>query len=137
MVQRDDVNQFANLRIVLIEDEALVVMLLEDMLSELGCHVIGTAAHLNDAVQLAGSADADLAILDVNLDGQEAYAVAERLAARDIPFVFATGYGRQGLRAGFGNRPTLQKPFRMEDLRRVISEAIFGADRSRAGESGS
>jgi CheY-like chemotaxis protein len=137
MAQRDGVNQFANLRIALIEDEALVVMLLEDMLSELGCHVVGTAAHLNEAIQLADSTDADVAILDVNLDGHEAYAVAERLAAREIPFVFATGYGRQGLRAGFGNRPTLQKPFRIEDLRRVISEALFGADRSRAGEIGS
>jgi CheY-like chemotaxis protein len=137
MAQRDGVNQFANLRIALIEDEALVVMLLEDMLSELGCHVVGTAAHLSEAIQLADSTDADVAILDVNLDGHEAYAVAERLAARDIPFVFATGYGRQGLRAGFGNRPTLQKPFRIEDLRRVISEALFGADRSRAGEIGS
>lgn len=137
MAQIDGVNQFANLRIALIEDEALVLMLLEDMLSELGCHVVETAAHLNDAIQLAGSTNADLAILDVNLDGQEAYAVAERLAARDIPFVFATGYGRQGLRAPFGNRPTLQKPFRIEDLRQAISEAIFGADHSRAGESGS
>lgn len=130
MVTRNSVEPFANLRVVLIEDEALVVMLLEDMLSELGCLVTGMAAHIDEALQLAASTDADLAILDVNLDGEEAYAVAERLAARDIPFVFATGYGRHGLRGGFENRPTLQKPFRLEDLRRVILEATAGGSRS-------
>ena len=131
MSQRNDEHQFASLRVVLIEDEALVVMLLEDMLAELGCRVIGMAAHLAEATQLADSTDADLAILDVNLDGQEAYTVAERLAARDIRFIFATGYGRHGLRAGFANRPALQKPFRLEDLRRAISEAMCGMDDAR------
>jgi CheY-like chemotaxis protein len=135
MLQMDNVKHFSSLRVMLIEDEALVVMLLEDMLSELGCRVIGIAAHLREAIQLAGSTDADLAILDVNLDGHEAYAVAEQLASRDIPFIVATGYDRHGLRAGFGNRPTLQKPFRLEDLRRVISEAIAGTNGSRADGS--
>ena len=128
MSQRETAKALADIRVALIEDEALVVMLLEDMLSELGCQVIGIASHLNEAVQLAGCTDADVAIVDVNLGGQDAYAVAERLAARDIPFVFATGYGREGLRAGFAGQPTLQKPFRLEDLRRVISEAVFGPE---------
>ena len=128
MSHREDAERLGGLRVVLIEDEALVVMLLEDMLSELGCQVIGIAAHLNEAIQLAGCTDADVAIVDVNLGGQDAYAVAERLAALDIPFVFATGFGREGLRAGFAGQPTLQKPFRLEDLRRVISEAVFGPE---------
>ena len=128
MSHREDAERLGGLRVVLIEDEALVVMLLEDMLSELGCQVIGIAAHLNEAIQLAGCTDADVAIVDVNLGGQDAYGVAERLAARDIPFVFATGYGREGLRADFAGQPTLQKPFRLEDLRRVISEAVFGPE---------
>ena len=128
MSHREDAERLGGLRVVLIEDEALVVMLLEDMLSELGCQVVGIAAHLNEAIQLADCTDADVAIVDVNLGGQDAYAVAERLAARDIPFIFATGYGRQGLRSGFANQPTLQKPFRLEDLRRVISETTLGAE---------
>lgn len=138
MSQREDAKPLADIRVVLIEDEALVIMLLEDMLSELGCRVVGVAAHLDEAVQLAGCTDADVAIVDVNLAGQDAYAVAERLAERDIPFIFATGYGRQGLRAGFAGQPTLQKPFRLEDLRRVISETMFGAeqDPSRHSSSG-
>jgi two-component SAPR family response regulator len=113
-----------NLRVIIIEDEALVVMLLEDMLAEIGCRVVGLASHLDQAIELAGSADADLAILDVNLDGQEAYPVAERLSARGMPFVFATGYGRPATGHGLGERPALQKPFRLEDLRRVIAEAM-------------
>jgi CheY-like chemotaxis protein len=133
LMQKDDeAGAWPNLRVIIIEDEALVVMLLEDMLTQIGCQVVGLASHLDKAVELAGSADADLAILDVNLDGQQAYPVAERLAARGVPFVFATGYGRHGMRHGFGDRPALQKPFRLEDLRRVIAEAMCGAE---GGES--
>jgi DNA-binding response OmpR family regulator len=125
MQKDDEAGAWPNLRVIIIEDEALVVMLLEDMLTQIGCRVVGLASHLDKAVELAGSADADLAILDVNLDGQQAYPVAERLAARGVPFVFATGYGRGH---GFGDRPALQKPFRLEDLRRVIAEAMCGAE---------
>jgi CheY-like chemotaxis protein len=128
MQKDDEAGAWPNLRVIIIEDEALVVMLLEDMLTQIGCQVVGLASHLDKAVELAGSADADLAILDVNLDGQQAYPVAERLAARGLPFVFATGYGRHGMQHGFGDRPALQKPFRLEDLRRVIAEAMCGAE---------
>jgi CheY-like chemotaxis protein len=126
MEKDDEAGAWRNLRVIIIEDEALVVMLLEDMLAEIGCRVVGLASHLDQAIELAGSADADLAILDVNLDGQEAYPVAERLSARGMPFVFATGYGPPETRHGLGDRPTLQKPFRLEDLRRVIAEAMRG-----------
>lgn len=117
-----------SLRVIVIEDEALVIMLLEDMLAQLGCQVVGLASHLDQAIELVTSADADLAILDVNLDGREAYPVAERLSARGIPFVFATGYGRSRMQHDLGERPALQKPFRLEDLRRVIAEAMGGAE---------
>lgn len=122
-----DASSATGLRVVVVEDEALVIMLLEDMLTELGCHIVGLASHVEEAIKLAGSAEADLAILDLNLDGTDAYAVAEQLVARGIPFIFATGYGPTGIRADFGARPTLQKPFRMEDLRRAIVAATSGA----------
>jgi CheY-like chemotaxis protein len=126
MQKYDEGGQWPNLRVIVIEDEALVIMLLEDMLAQLGCQVVGLASHLDKAIELAASADADLAILDVNLDGQDAYPVAERLSARGIPFVFATGYGRSRMQQDLGERPALQKPFRLEDLRRVITEALCG-----------
>lgn len=128
MQKNNEVAEWSNLRVIVIEDEALVIMLLEDMLAQLGCQVVGVASHLDQAIELATSANADLAILDVNLDGQEAYPVAERLLSRGMPFVFATGYGRSGMQHGLAERPALQKPFRLEDLRRVIAEAMCGAE---------
>ena len=130
MQKDDEAGAWRNLRVIIIEDEALVVMLLEDMLAEIGCRVVGLASHLDQAIDLASSADADFAILDVNLDGQEAYPVAERLSARGMPFVFATGYGHPGMRYGLDQRPALQKPFRLEDLRRAIAEAMGGEGKS-------
>jgi CheY-like chemotaxis protein len=132
MQKDNEAGSSPKLRVIIIEDEALVVMLLEDMLTQIGCQVVGLASHLDEALELAGSANADLAILDINLDGKQAYPVAQRLATRGIPFVFATGYGRHGLRHGLGDRPALQKPFRLDDLRRAIAEAMHGAE---AGKS--
>ena len=68
----------------------------------------------------------DLALLDVNLNGKETYPVAEALAAREIPLVFVTGYGKGILRALYCDRPTLQKPFRREDLRELVAK-VCGA----------
>lgn len=111
-----------SLRILLVEDEMLVAMLLEDMLTESGHTVIGPVAKLDQAVEAARNESIDLAILDVNLQGHEVFPVAEALAARQIPFVFSTGYGAGGLPEAWRQRPTLQKPFRRDDLYRVIGE---------------
>jgi CheY-like chemotaxis protein len=109
------------LRVLLVEDEIMVALLLEDMLGELGHTVVGPVARLDKALEMARSEKFHLAFLDVNLDGEQVYPVAEALAARGIPFVFVTGYGREGLRAPFGDRPTLQKPFRRHDLRELFA----------------
>jgi CheY-like chemotaxis protein len=109
------------LRVLLVEDEILVALLLEDMLGELGHTVVGPVARLDKALEMARSERFDLAFLDVNLDGEQVYPVAEALAARDIPFFFVTGYGREGLCAPYGDRPTLQKPFRRHDLRKLLA----------------
>lgn len=109
-------------RILLVEDEMLVAMLLEDMLAEAGHVIVGPVSRIDRAVDAASREQVDLAILDVNLGGQEVYPVAEALAARGIPFAFATGYGASGLREPWQDRPTLQKPFHRDDLFRMVDE---------------
>ena len=103
-------------RVLVIEDEVLIGMLLEDMLTDLGYEIAGTASRLDEATGLARTAQCDLAILDVNLNGHESYPVAQILIERGIPFMFATGYGERGMPAAFQNRPTLQKPFQLDAL---------------------
>jgi CheY-like chemotaxis protein len=109
-------------RILLVEDEMLVAMLLEDMLSEAGHAIVGPMARIDQAVEAARKEVIDLAILDVNVGGEEVYPVAEALATREIPFAFATGYGAHGLREPWQDRPTLQKPFHRNDLFRMVAE---------------
>lgn len=110
--------------ILLVEDEMAVVMLLEDMLEELGCRVIATAARPAQAMAAIEAHALDVAILDVSLDGEDSYGIAAVLAARGVPFVFSTGYGESGLRADFHDRPLLQKPFRRRDLARALARAL-------------
>jgi CheY-like chemotaxis protein len=112
------------LRVLVVEDEMVVAMLLEDMLTDLGCLIVGPASRVDEALQLAEREDVDAAILDVNVAGAEVYPVAAALAAKRIPFVFATGYGTGGLRDEYRGTPTVQKPFRQDDLARSIVEAL-------------
>jgi CheY-like chemotaxis protein len=108
-------------RVLIVEDEILIGMLLEDMLGDLGYQVAASASRVEDALRLAREVDADAAILDVNLNGQEVYPVAEVLTGRGIPFVFATGYGERGLPQAYQQRPTLQKPFQQDTLERKLA----------------
>jgi CheY-like chemotaxis protein len=116
----------AGLRVLIVEDEALVSMLLEDMLADHGCEVAGVASRLSQALEMARDPALafDAAILDVNLSGEPIFPVAEALAARGKPFVFATGYGAGGLPEGWRNRPTLQKPFNHADVGKALAEAV-------------
>jgi CheY-like chemotaxis protein len=104
------------LRILVVEDEMLVAMNIEDMLLELGHEVAGLASRLGPALALAGESRFDAAMLDVNLAGEPSFPVADLLADRRIPFLFATGYGRAGIEERFRGRPILQKPFRTAEL---------------------
>ena len=108
------------LRVLLVEDEMMVSLLLEDMLGELDREVVGPVARLDKTLEMAQRQALDVALLDVNLHGQEIYPVAEALAAREIPFFFSTGYGGGTLRAPYRDHPTLQKPFRQDDLRELL-----------------
>jgi CheY-like chemotaxis protein len=110
------------LRVLLVEDESIIAMLLEDVLQQLGHQVVGPAARVSKAMELAEHEALDVAILDVNLNGQKVYPVAAVLAARGIPFVFASGYGRDSLPAPYGDRPTLIKPFQWRDLEMVLAQ---------------
>jgi DNA-binding response OmpR family regulator len=123
MARRDPPGRLpSGLRVLLVEDEFMVALLLETELAAIGCEIIGPIGRLDKALEMAQREAVDVAILDVNVNGNEVYPVAEALAARGIPFVFVSGYGRQGLRAPWGDRPTLQKPFRIDDLVAVIEE---------------
>ena len=111
-------------RVLVVEDEALVAMLLEDMLGDLGCTVAATASTVAEAAEHARDAAIDVAVLDVNLGSQSSAPVAEALAARGLPFVFATGYGESGVPEGHRGRPTLQKPFGMNDVATALARAV-------------
>jgi CheY-like chemotaxis protein len=110
--------------VLVVEDELMIRMLLEDMLRELGYTIVAEAAHIEAALEAANNADFDLAILDVNLNGQPISPVADALAARGTPFVFATGYGERSLPELYRDRPTLKKPFQMEGLQRLLQSAL-------------
>jgi CheY-like chemotaxis protein len=108
------------LRILVVEDEAAISLLLEDMLLDFGCEVVGPAARLTAALDIAQRETLDLAILDVNVAGEPVYPVVEALEARKVPFVFSTGYGSAGIRDLYRDRPVLQKPFAQHDLRQKL-----------------
>jgi CheY-like chemotaxis protein len=111
-------------RVLIVEDELMIRMLLADMLSELGLSIAAEAARLDEALEAARNAELDVAILDVNLGGEPICPVADALGARGIPFVFATGYGERALPAKHQDRPTLKKPFQLENLRRALESAF-------------
>jgi CheY-like chemotaxis protein len=110
------------LRVLVVEDEMMVSMLIEDMLTDLGCTIVGPASRLDEALLLAGDAELDCAVLDVNLGGQPIFPLADLLREKGAPFAFATGYGDAGLREVDKGSPVLQKPFREADLARVLGE---------------
>lgn len=120
----------ATKRVLVVEDELMIRMLLEDMLTDLGYEIAGAAAHVDEAVKLAKVADIDVAILDVNLNGHTVSPVAEVLDSRGLPFVFATGYGERGLPERYRDRPTVQKPFEQEMLSRILAR-VFPTEANR------
>lgn len=106
----------------MVEDELFVAMLVEDLLDDLGCKVVGPAASALEAVRVAQSGAFDIALLDVNLgDGETSFATAEILRERGVPFAFVTGYGDQGVRHDLRDVPILSKPIDPRQLALVIS----------------
>ncbi|HEV7291658.1 MAG TPA: response regulator [Devosia sp.] len=102
--------------VLVVEDESLVSFLTEDILIDAGCKVM-LAMRLDEGLKLARGATLDLATLDVNLGGADtSYPIADVLAARRIPFMFVSGYGRNGLEASYRHHPVLQKPYSPQEL---------------------
>ena len=110
----------AGRRILVVEDEMLVLMETEDILADLGCDSVVSAATNEQALACIQTQQFDAALLDLNLQGVRSYPVADLLAQRGIPFAFATGYGGEGLRAGDRSRPLVVKPFGVEQLSAVL-----------------
>lgn len=103
-------------RVLLVEDESLIAMLIEDLLDELGCVLEQRAASLAEAMEAARTTEAEAAILDVNLAGDRVFPAAELLAGRGVPILFSTGYGSAGLEPPWRSHPVLRKPYTRDAL---------------------
>ena len=120
--------ELLNRKVLVVEDEMMIAMLIEDMLDEFGCKLVGPATNVPHALELIGKESIAVAVLDLNLDGKDTYAIADALQRKNVPFIFATGYGSTGLRQEYGNRPVLQKPFQARDLETALTEALNGTN---------
>jgi CheY-like chemotaxis protein len=119
------------LRVLIVEDETIIAMLLEDILTDAGCVVAGKARSVAAALDAVETLQFDVAILDVNLRGRRVDPVADALMDRRLPFIFATGYGEAGLAERFRSITVLQKPFEPTPLLEMLAREISDSD-SRA-----
>ncbi len=111
-------------RVLVVEDEAMLLLALQDILEELGCELAACAARLSEATDIARHIQCEVAILDINLGGERIDAVADILANRGIPFVFATGYGDDGVMARHQSAPLMEKPYDSDDLRKALTSIL-------------
>jgi DNA-binding response OmpR family regulator len=129
------------IRVLVVEDETLIAIMIEDTLIELGCEIVGPTGKLDMALQLTKEGNFDAAILDVTIRGGKVYPVAEQLAERGIPFVFASGHGDWALPETLRNKPRLTKPFTVsaleERIRFLCEEAAHATQAPRHRGDGS
>jgi DNA-binding response OmpR family regulator len=111
-------------RILVVDDEPLISMLVEGWLTELGCDVVGPARSVEEGLNIVGDAKLDAAILDVNLAGENSYLVASALQERGVPFAFATGDGSLEADAGFDDPILLAKPFNFDEVKAVLDQLL-------------
>ena len=114
-------NAAASLKVLIVEDEALIAMMAEDMVEGLGHTLVATAPTLADARHAITTLDFDAALLDVNLNGDSSMELAAMLKARGVPFAFTTGYGACGIDPEHRDRPVLTKPYALADLDTTLS----------------
>lgn len=119
-----DKTQLLGRHILLVEDEYFIADAMQRGLEDVGAHVVGPAASVDDALTLLGTTPVSGAILDVSLDNEKVYPVAEVLTARGIPFIFATGYNASDLPAAWRHVPRYEKPVDPA----AIARALFGND---------
>ena len=120
--------KLSNCKVLVVEDEMMIAMLIEDMLDEFGCKTVGPATNVPRALELISMEQMEVAVLDLNLDGNDTYAIADALRQKRVPFIFATGYGSTGVRDQYRDRPVLQKPFQSRDLESALKEALRGSN---------
>jgi DNA-binding NtrC family response regulator len=117
-------SRLAGRHILVVEDEMIVAWVMEEMLAIFGCEVVGPAARVHQALAMAEAEAIDAAVLDVNLNGQKSFPVADALAARGVPFAFTTGYGKHSLPDSYRRFPMLQKPFTRLQLADTITKLL-------------
>ena len=120
------VGEISDCRVLVVEDESLVAMLLEAILEDMGCTPVGPAATVAQGLELAQTEEFGVALLDVNVSGETVFPVAEAVRARGKPVVFSTGYGEGGLPAEWQGLPTLTKPFTEAAVRDALEKALAG-----------
>ena len=114
------------LRVLVVEDTMLVADVIVEQLQDCGCEVVGPAARVNRALELARREKLDGALLDVNLAGEYCFPIAQVLASRGIPFAFLTGYGDSAIPPEYRDVQRLQKPFELKDLVRIVGTTFAG-----------
>jgi DNA-binding NtrC family response regulator len=112
-------------RVLVVEDEVMVSWALEDMLAGLGCEVVGPAARVNQGLELVAAGCIDAAVLDVNLNGQKSYPIADALTARGVPFVFSTGYNNDSMPEEYKHFRMLQKPYNRLKLGKTLEKLLM------------
>lgn len=117
---------FRDLNVLVVEDEAIVSFMIEDMLVDHGCAAVWHASNVGEALAILGERQPDMAVLDVNLGGELVFPVAERLEEAQIPFVFATGYGRNGILRDWARHPIIHKPYDGSTLARALAALLSG-----------
>lgn len=115
-------------QVLVLEDETLVSMMVEDMLGDLGCEIVGPFARLDTALDFVadGSPKIDVALLDVNLGGERSFPLAEVLKEKGVPFVFTTGYDDAGMPEEWRGRRALRKPFTMAEMAQALRQTLAG-----------
>ncbi len=111
-------------RVLIIEDEPIVAMLAEDMIESIGCTVAGLAATVAEARSAIEAAAFDIALLDVNLDGDDGLTIAPMLTARALPFIITSGYAPDALAAKYPGTPVLAKPYAIAALEAAIDRCV-------------
>lgn len=111
-------------RVLLVEDEPMVAIMLEDMMADLGVEVVATAMTLKDAQQAASLDGLDAAILDINLKGEMSYPAGEILVRRGIPMILVTGYARHDPPQSLARVPIIPKPYRVEQIARALAQVV-------------